>query len=500
MRPALWSEIHRLADFERLSQREIAKRLSCSRDTVCKAMAMARPPAQFKERKPRESKLAPFKQAIQELLTTYPDLSGVRVEEELRKLGYTGGKTILCDYLHRTRSRKVRVYQPVQWRSGEAMQLDWGDCAPVRIGTTERKVSVFVAALCYSRALYIEFTLDQKKETFYRCLGNALSYFGGSPQRVIVDNLKAAVLSGHGRTARFHPEFLDICGYYRMQAVACQRRDPESKGMVENGVRYVKHNALAGRSLTSFEEYTALAKTWRDAVNVRIHRQTGERPVDRLKEEALLPLPEAPYDTRRVCQCVADSHAYVGFETNRYSVPPEVAHQPVTLKADDRTIWIYFQAREVARHERSYDRKALVSCPAHQQAALTHRKQDSDRYLATRFDELGPAAITFADGLARSPHQPLKQKKKILHLSLLYSRQEVILALEAACTFQTFDASYVENLIQQNRRRLALPSPLPLTPMRRELLETIDMEEPDLTLYDQLIEGGSCEDGESDEE
>src|SRR5260370_2196095 len=141
------------------------------------------------------------------------------------------------------------------------MQVDWGECGCVQVGATTRKVSVFVAVLCYSRLQFIEFTLSQRKAEFYRGLVNALTFFGGSPRQLIFDNLKAAVLNGSGRSACFHPEFLALCGYFCMQPVACARRDPESKGVVEGGVRYVKHNALAGltEELTRFDDYLVLA-------------------------------------------------------------------------------------------------------------------------------------------------------------------------------------------------------------------------------------------------
>jgi hypothetical protein len=110
------------------------------------------------------------------------------------------------------------------------------------------------------------------------------------------------VLNGSGRGACLHPEFLALCGYFCMQPVACARRDPESKGVVEGGVRYVKHNALAGRAeeLLRFEDYLALAPTWRDQVaNLRRHESTRERPIDRFQQERVLlrPLPAIPFDS-----------------------------------------------------------------------------------------------------------------------------------------------------------------------------------------------------------
>src|SRR6201988_819297 len=141
------------------------------------------------------------------------------------------------------------------------MQMHWGEWGRVPIGGTTRKVSVFVAVLCYSRLTFIEFALSQRKEEFSRCLVHALEFFGGSPRHLIFDNLKAAVLNGSGRSACYHSEFLGLCGYFWLQTVACARRDPESKGVVEASVRYVKHNALAGRAeqLLRFEDYLALA-------------------------------------------------------------------------------------------------------------------------------------------------------------------------------------------------------------------------------------------------
>jgi hypothetical protein len=153
-----------------------------------------------------------------------------------------------------------------------------------------------------------------------------------------LDNLRAAVLNGSGRDACLHPEFLALCGYFCLQPIACERRDPESKGIVERGVRYVKQNALAGRGeqLSRFEDYLALAPQWRDQVaNVRTHETTRERPVDRfLQERALLrALPATPLDTDEVVPAVVNPLARIEFDGNRYSMPPRLARQPVTIRA-----------------------------------------------------------------------------------------------------------------------------------------------------------------------
>lgn len=210
----------------------------------------------------------------------------------------------------------------MDYEPGEALQVDWGECGRVVVGGASRKVSVFVAVLCHSRLMYIEFALSQRKAEFYRALVAALNFFGGSPRKVIVDNLKAAVLNGSGRQACYHPDFLALRGYFCMQPLACQRRDPESKGIVEGGVRYVKRNALAGRAeqLATFEDYQALAVAWRDGVaNVRRHATTNERPLDRFQNERSLlrALPSLPFDTDEVTPAVVSSHARIKFAPAR---------------------------------------------------------------------------------------------------------------------------------------------------------------------------------------
>ena len=149
-----------------------------------------------------------------------------------------------------------------------------------------------------------------------------------------------------------------------MQPIACERRDPESKGIVEGGVRYVKHNALAGRGeeLTRFEDYLALAPLWRDQVaNVRMHETTRERPVDRFQRERSLlrPLPAIPFDTDEVVPAVVSPHARIEFDGNRYSIPPRLARQTVTIRASRDEVRVLHEGQVVAQHVRCYERRTV---------------------------------------------------------------------------------------------------------------------------------------------
>jgi len=491
MNVALWAEIRRLAEIEKLSGWAISRRLHCSRHTVAAALKLERPPA--RQAAHRATILDPHKAKIDALLARYPELSAVRICEEITRGpgGYTGSAISVRRYLRTVRPARGRVYQEVHYEPAQAMQIDWGECGRVQIGTTTRKVSVFVAVLCYSRLMFLDFALSQRKAEFYRGLVHALEFFGGSPRAVIFDNLKAAVLNGSGRTACFHPEFLALCGTYCLQPIACERRDPESKGIVEGAVGYVKHNALAGRGdeLVHFEDYLALAPRWRDQVaNLRIHETTRERPVDRFGHERSLlrKLPSIPFDSDEVVAAVVSPHARVEFDGNRYSAPPGLARRPVTIRANRDQLRVLHEGQVVAQHTRCYQRGQLILLPDHQLAALGLRRRAQSSVLEHEFDALGVEARQFHLHLRSQPVKTSVHLRRLLGLARLYGPTELLAAISRALELATYDAASVENLLLAGRRRRQLPTPTLPTPRRRELIDEIELEPADPARYDRF--------------
>jgi transposase len=501
MKVSLWAEIRRLYEIEGLTRRAIARRLHCCTKTVAKSLAMVTPPLPPPGPGEPESVIDPYRSQMDALVAKYPDLSAVRVLEEISRgeQGYRGSVYPVRRYLRRVRPARGRVYQEVHYEPGEAMQVDWGDCGSLSISRTKRRVSVFVAVLCWSRLRYIEFSLSQRKADFYRAVVHALEFYGGSPRKIIFDNLKAAVISGAGRYACLHPEFLALCGHFCMEPIACAARDPESKGAVEGGVRYVKQNALAGRSeeLTTWEDYGRLAVRWRDEVaNVHLHAATAERPLDRFQKERqrLRGLPAIPFDTDEVLPVLVTPHAWVHYDGNRYSVPPTLVRKTVTLRANASEVRILDQGVEVARHPRCYEKRRLLVQDDHRLAALKLRRRRQADQRMEEFDALGPEAREFHLKLLSMPVKPTVHLRRLLGLVRLYGRKEVLAAIRQALQYQTYDAAYVEAILVQERRRRELPSPTPLQPKRRELIEDIHLEEPDPGRYDRFC--GNADDKE----
>jgi transposase len=141
MNVALWAEIRRLAEIEKLSGWAISRRLRCSRRTVAAALKLDQPPTREVVR--RGSLLDAHRSKIDALLAKYPELSAVRIHEEIARGpdGYTGSACILRRYLRKVRPARGRVYQEVHYESGQAMQVDWGACGRVQVGAATRKVS-----------------------------------------------------------------------------------------------------------------------------------------------------------------------------------------------------------------------------------------------------------------------------------------------------------------------------------------------------------------------
>ena len=463
MDPALWAEIRRLHDRKGWPKKAIARHFGIDPKTVRRALAMEH----YSPRKPprRGSILDPFKPLIREILQKYPHLSAVRVREEIGASGYQGQITVVRDYLREIRPRFKEAFAKLQFRPGEAMQVDWTPVMTLPVDGTIRKVSAFLGTLCWSRLTYLEFTLSERLEILLECLKHAFEFFGGVPGEVWFDNPKTVVVARVGGAIRFHPRLLDFAAFYGFRPVACTPRRPNEKGIVESGCGYLKRNFLAGRTFRGFEDLRCQGIHWRDEVaNRRIHRTTGRRPLEMFAEEKphLLPLPAKPYDTRAVESVKATAQFRVLFEGNSYSVPPRFAGQVITLKASMTELWVYNGQEEVARHRRSYGRKKDIVDPAHLRELAELKRRVHRSALEERFRALGPEGAKYLEGLVAQRINAPSHMEKILRLADQYGQIEVLGALDRALQYGAFGFEYVQNILFERRRRRAQGPQLPL--------------------------------------
>lgn len=272
-----FAKIHDCRNRQGLTIAQTARVLGLHPQTV--AVWSARPRFEPRRSPPRASLLDPFKPRITRLLDTHP-YSAQQIFQRLREEGYQGRVTILRDYVRRIRAPKRPVYLKLHFAPGECAQVDWGAHGTVMVGNTSRRLSFFVMVLAFSRQMFVEFTVSQTMEHFLACHEHAFAALGGVPGKIMVDNLKSAVLQRlAGAAPVFNPRYMDFARHHGFGVAACNVARGNEKGRVESGVGYVKKNFLHGLELTDFGAIQAAAQLWLDSIaNVRIHGETQQRP------------------------------------------------------------------------------------------------------------------------------------------------------------------------------------------------------------------------------
>jgi transposase len=438
-----------------------------------------------RQRVPRTSQLDPYKGQIVRWLDAHP-LSAQQIYQRLREIGYGGGLTILNMYVRRIRPPKQRAFLKLSFAPGECAQVDWGEYGSIGVGSTRRRLSFFVMVQCYSRQMYVEFTVSQTMEHFLGCHERAFAVLG-VPAKIMVDNLKSAVLRRLTGTAPvFNPRYLDYARHHSFQIAPCNVAAGNEKGRVESGVGYVKKNFLNGTDFIDFSAVNPAAQAWlNDIANVREHGETHRRPIDLFAEErGLLRTANANlYDLARVLPLRASSQFRISLDTNRYSVPAEFANQRVTVKAYPERVCIYHQDRLIARHVRSFDRHQDIEDPDHPKALLEQRKSAREQRLLSQFLALSSKAPAYYGGLVARRFNARGHVRKILALAQIYGTDACCRAVEDALVFNAFSSEYIAHLLESRARTKSQPtSPLSLT-RRADLLE-LELPEPDLSIYE----------------
>ena len=483
----LYCQIRLLYRERGLSFAQIARELHLDEETVAK-WARAKSYTIARTNTLRKSKLDPYKELIQRWLERH-SYSATQIFQRLRaEEGYSGGITILSDYVRSIRRVRAPAFLSLSFAPGECAQVDWGCAGAMSIGSTRRRLSFFVMVLCYSRLIYIEFSLAEATEHFLQAHQNAFEFFGGVPEKVLIDNPKTAVLQHpRGDQPLFHPRYLDFAAHYGFEPRACNVRKPHEKGRVESGVGYVEKSFLNGLELPpGLDALNAAARQWLDGIaNVRIHGETREKPMELFAVEKahLKALPSLPADTAITDTVRVNSRFRIRVDTNRYSVPSRYASQRLTLKKFAHQLCVYHEGQLLATHTRSYDRHQDFENPDHAKELLSQRAKARNAKVLLAFYALGPRAEEYYRQLQQRRLNPRVHIAKIMALSEVYGPDKVARAIEDAFEFAAFSSDYIANLLEQRDRLTPPPGPLHLT--RRQDLLDVELAPADLSIYER---------------
>jgi transposase len=477
----------RLSLIEGLSIRAIARRLQLSRKTVRKLLGRATertPPSS----EPRASLLAPYDAEIHRLLADTPELKAPAILERLRPLGYTGGITILRD-----RVRVLRPHTPkeafltLDFTPGSAFQVDWADFGFALPGCP-RRVSGFVMVACYSRYLYLEFTLSQAMGTFLRCMERGLAFFGGVATADIFDNMKTVVVSHTPHATVFNPRFVEYAKARGFAVVACNVKRANEKGLVERPIGFVRVRFWPGRRFTDLLDLNTQALQWRDDIaNHRVHEVTGKVPALMFRHDEqrhLKPIPATPFDVDDLETNTVTKSFRVTFDRNRYSVPWRLASQSVLVRATDDVVGVFLGRKQVAAHRRSWGVGQDIEHPSHKAGLLEKKPRAAAGALPPGLSGLGQTGTEYFKIFAAGGRSVARETVRLSFLVELFGEHATCAAIAEVMATGHVGAEYVEYVLRHKKG--LVPSAAPLR-LGDPVLDQLSLREPDLSLYDQLI-------------
>ena len=240
---------------------------------------------------------------------------------------------------------------------GEQMQIDFGQTR-VLIGGESVRVYLFVATLGYSRRGFVCAFRHERQSAWFAGIEGAFAHFGGRPRTLLIDNAKALVdrHDVHTRHVRLNSRFEAFCRHWDVRVLACAPFRARTKGKTENGVGYVKKNAIAGHTFESWAQLEAHLVRWqREVADVRIHGTTGVAPVERFALERAHLRPIAgmvPFLQLRELVRRVNAEGCIELDTHAYSVPWRLIGETVSVMVSADTVVIEYGGEEVARHAR----------------------------------------------------------------------------------------------------------------------------------------------------
>ena len=436
------------------SLRRIARELRVSYHSVRRTLQeieRARSGCPTPQPAPRGSRLDAFEPAIRDLLARYPDITAQRVLEELRRQGYAGGYTVLSERVRQLRPRPtVAPVRRFETAPGLQAQMDYSTYDLDFSDEGRRRVYAFSYVPGYSRRQYLRFVEAQDFATTVREHVRAFEHLGGVAATCLYDNMKVVVSGYDGDEPVYNPRFLAFAAHYGFRPVACRVRRPQTKGKVERPFWYVETSLLGGRSFRGLGHLNETAAWWlAEVADVRVHRQTQARPIDRHAEERphLIPLPVQPYDASEVVYRTVDAEGFVVYRQNFYAAPWRLLGENVAVRVTEDELVIHDRAFVEATRHPLFPRDVTGRRSCRKEHEPPRDAQRRGEQLAAHFAEFGEPGTRFLEGLLAGNRVGKSQAERVLTLAAAYPRADVLAALERAVRYGAFSLAAVQRIL-----------------------------------------------------
>jgi len=435
-------------------ERRIARELSLSRNTVAgyrrwaerhglltdalpdpaTLAALLRPPERARPAQ-EQSCVAPFRDQV--CAWRQQGVEGQAIFQLLvEQHGFAGSYSAVKRFLRRLEPALPRATIRMEVEPGAEAQVDFGP-AGLLFDPDQgrlRRAWAFVMTLACSRHQYVAFVFDQTVATWCRCHRAAFEWFHGVPRRVVIDNLKAAIVQAVLYDPEVQRTYRELAEHYGFLIAPCRPRTPEHKGKVEQGgVHYVSRNCLAGRAFRDIHHANDHALRWCvETAGRRCHGTTKQQPLvvfETVERAALLPLPPTPWAPVIWKQAKLHPDCHVVFDGAYYSAPFRLIGQRLWVRATSTQVHLFHAHALVASH--------LVARPGQRRTLHDHLPPDkvhfllqTPRWCQEQAAAIGPTCATFVAALLGDrPLDRLRGAQGVLRLAQRYSPSR----LEAAC-------------------------------------------------------------------
>ncbi len=476
------------------SIKEIVRELHVSRNTVRKVLRTGQTAFAYEREVQPLPKLGQWRVDLETLLlaneakASRERLTLMRVYEALRGLGYEGGYDAVRRYARGWRRERSAVtaqaYVPLSFAPGEAYQFDWSHEIVLINGTTVT-VKVAHVRLCHSRMLFVRAYPRESQEMVFDAHDRAFAFFKGACRRGIYDNMKTAVETIFvGRERAYNRRFLQMCGHYLVDPVACTPASGWEKGQVENQVGVVRERFFTPRlRVRSFDELNGwLLDQCVSYARAHTHPEFRDRTVWQAfeAERPSLVSYAGRFDGFHAVPAAVSKTCLVRFDNNKYSVQASAVGRPVEIRAYAERIEVRQDGRLVGEHARAFGRNATVFDPWHYVPILA-RKPGALRNGAPFKDWVLPAGLERVRRKLAGVADGDRQMVEILAAVL----SDGLAAVEAACTeaagANVHSADVILNILAHRRETV-----VPITILTPDALRLRHEPMADCARYDSL--------------
>ena len=420
--------------------------------------------ASFKPRPQTTSQVLPFEDDVRTWHRA--GIQGTTIHQTLvRKHGFTGSYSAVRRFLQALQLAEPEVTTVLDFEPGDVAQVDFGrgpKIVDVRTGELIH-TWIFTMVLAWSRHLYAELVPDQSVPTWLGCHRRAFEYYGGVPARLIIDNLKTAITRACYHDPQVQRAYAELAEGYGFRLAPLPVRQPQMKGRIEAGVKYVKNAFVPLRDFRGMTDGNQQLRAWLlGPAGNRIHGTTHERPLTRFAEVErylIQPLPNQPVELAEWAQVKVHGDCHVQFAKCRYSVPYRLVRQSLWLRAAESTVRVFHDHELVAVHVRLFKPGRRSTLDDHlPPEALAYKMQDP-QWCLQQAQAVGPHCHELIEALfAHRVLDNLRAAQGVVRLGTSYGAGRLEAACARALAFDSVLYRTVKTILEKGADQEPLPS------------------------------------------